>query len=126
ERTTPLDEQRLIDRFVTDTHGFIIGEVDLQTISDLLGAPCRRPSPVGPVGLVQSLPRPRRGTRDNRAVRQADVAGEPVLHVLTKPRVLNELRGLRAFRSLLGLPLGNRGPVLLLPATSRSIAAQFT
>ena len=32
ERTTALDEQRLVDRLVADAHGLIIGEVDLQPL----------------------------------------------------------------------------------------------
>ena len=52
ERTTALDEQRLVDRLVADAHGLIIGEVDLQPVRDLLRAPRSRPPPVLAVGLV--------------------------------------------------------------------------
>ncbi len=38
ERTTGLDEQRLVDRLVADAHGLIIGEVDFQPVRDVLRA----------------------------------------------------------------------------------------
>src|SRR4051794_31662912 len=77
ERATPLDEQRLVDRLMADAQGRIIGELALEPVADLLRAPRRRPSPVLPVRLVQSLPRGRLWSGHDRAV------GPPLLHVLT-------------------------------------------
>ena len=52
ECTPSLDVERLIDRLVRDPHGLIIGEIDLQPVGDLLGAPRLRPSAV----LAASVP----------------------------------------------------------------------
>src|SRR5690606_30867851 len=49
ERTTALDEQRLVDRLVADAHGLILREVDLQSVRDLLRAPRQRPPPADPM-----------------------------------------------------------------------------
>ena len=125
ERATALDEQRLVDRLMADAHGLIIGEVDLQPVRDLFRAPRRRPPPVLPVRLVQPLPRRRLGPGDDRAVGPADAPGEPLLHVLTQPVVAHELRGLRALRRLLRLPLRHQGPVDRLAAPGRRVAAQL-
>ena len=56
ERATPLDVERLVDRLVADPHGFIIGEVDLQPVGDLLRAPCP-PTPSPAVRLVAARSR---------------------------------------------------------------------
>jgi hypothetical protein len=56
ERSTTLDEQRLVDRLVADPHGLIIGEVDFEPVSDLLRAPGRGPSTVTTVRLVATGP----------------------------------------------------------------------
>src|SRR5699024_9937100 len=126
ERAAPLDEQRLVDRLVADAHGLIIGEVDLQTLADLLRAPCPRPATIRPAGLVQALPCRWCRAVDERAVRSTDAASEPLLDVLPQPVVLDELRGLGTLRSLLSLPLRHHRPVLLLPAPGRGVAAQLT
>src|SRR5699024_11189846 len=126
ERTTALDEQRLVDRLVADAHGLIIGEVERQPVRDLLRTPRQRPTPVSPVGLAQALPGRRGRARNDRAVRSADVACEPVLDVLPQPRILHELGGLGSLRGLLCLPLRHPSAVLLLTATAGGVAAQFT
>src|SRR5512135_77235 len=125
ERATSLDEQRLVDRLVADAHGLIIREVGLQAMRDLLRAPGCCPSPVLPMRLVQALPRGCLGACDGGAVEPADAAGEPLLHVLTQPVVVHELRGLRALRGLLGLLLRHQGTVDLLPAPGRRVAAKL-
>src|SRR5699024_9375523 len=53
ERPTSFNIQRLVDRFMTDTHALIIGEIDLQTVRNLLRAPGSEPFAVRPMGLVQ-------------------------------------------------------------------------
>jgi hypothetical protein len=125
ERATSLDEQRLVDRLVADAHGLIIREVGLQAMRDLLRAPGCRPSPVLPMRLVQALPRGCLGACDGGAVESADAAEEPLLHVLAQPVVACELRGFRALRGLLSLPLRHQGAVDLLPAPGRRVAAKL-
>jgi hypothetical protein len=56
KRTAPLDVQRLVNRFVTDTHRPIIGKVDRETMSNLLRTPRPRPSPVLPRTMASSVP----------------------------------------------------------------------
>lgn len=75
--------------------------------------------------LVQPLPRARLRPGDDRAVGSTDTAGEPILHVLAQPVVAYELRGLRALRGLLRLPLRHQSPVDRLAAPGRRVAAQL-
>lgn len=125
ERTTALDEQRLVDRLVADAHGLILGEVGLQPVRDLFRAPCCRPPPVLPVRLVQPLPRRRLRSRDDRPVRPVNVPRQPLLNVLAQPVVAQKLHALRALGRLLGLPVGDRRAVLLLAAARGGVAAQL-
>src|SRR5699024_10597902 len=117
ESTTGLDEQRLVDRFVADTHGLIIRVIELQPVGDLLRAPRPRPPSISPVRLIQALPGRRGRSRNDRAVGSADVACEPFLDVLPQPRVRHEFGGLGPLRGPLCLPLRHPSAVLLLTAT---------
>ena len=54
-----------------------------------------------------------------------DVAGEPVLHVLTQPVVGDQLGDLRAAGSSLGVPLRRRRSIRHLVAARRCVAAQL-
>ena len=78
--TTPLDVQRLVDRFVTDAHRIIIGEVDGQTMSNLLRTPRPRPSSVLPWSMAPPVPR-YLGASDRLPGRGDDLAGQPVLDI---------------------------------------------
>src|SRR5690606_14254968 len=53
-------------------------------------------------------------------------AGQPVLDVVTKPVVLDELRHLGPPGATLGVPLRDRRLVLELPGPSRRVPAQLT
>ena len=87
ERASALDVERLVDRLVADPHGLIIGEVDLQPLRDLLGAPRRDPAAVLAVRLVPAVPRPGRRPGDRRPVRAAHLPRQPFLHVVAQPLV---------------------------------------
>jgi hypothetical protein len=126
ERTTPFDEQRLVDRFVADAHGLIIGEVERDPVRDLLRAPRRHPAPVLPERLVQPLPRRCPGPGHDRAVRSAHPTVQPLLHVLPQSRIRHQLRRLRTLGCLLRLPLRHHGAILRLAAPGRRVPAQFT
>jgi hypothetical protein len=102
-----------------------MGEMDLQPVGDLLRAPRQRPPPVGPVRLVQPLPRRRLRPADDRAIRSANVPGEPFLQVLAQPVIGHQLGGLRTLCSLLRLPLRDQRPVLGFTASGRGVATQF-
>lgn len=119
------DVQRSVDRLVTDAHGLILREINFQPVRDLFRAPCRRPPSVLPMRLVQSFPRGRVGACDGGAVGPADGPGEPLLHILTQPVVVYQLRRFRAFRGLLRFPLRHSGSVDLRAAAGRRVAAQL-
>ena len=125
ERAAALDVQRLVDRLVADAHGLIIGEVDPEPVRDLLRAPRRRPSPVLRCGLLRpfqrGLPGPATGVPSGGATSPASRSW-----TYSRSRSLrDQLRGLRAPRAPLGLPLRDRRPVLQLAAPGRRVAAQL-
>lgn len=120
------DEQCLVDRFVTDPHGLIIGEVDLQPVADLLRAPTQHPGPVLAMRLVAAREPGRLRSRDHGAVRTGDRARQALLDILTQPRVGDQLRLLRTFRGHVGLPLRHQRPILPRPAPSGGVATQLT
>jgi hypothetical protein len=64
ERAAVFDIEGLVDRLVADPHGFIIKEVGLQPVGDLLRAPGRHPPPVPAMRFVKALPRRRRRPRE--------------------------------------------------------------
>ena len=125
ERASALHVERLVDRLVRDPHRRIIGELELEPLGDLLRAPRAHPPPVLSARLVAALPRPRDRPCRGRAVRQAHLAREALLHVLTQPRVGSELGRLGPPRDQLGLPLRHRRPVLELVAPRRGVAPQL-
>jgi hypothetical protein len=122
ERTAALDVEALVDGLVANPHGFIVGEVDPEPMSDLLRTPPLRPVPVSPVRLVQALPDHRR-PRDRRAIRTTDLTGQALLHVLAQSFVPDQLRSLRAARDQIGLPLRNRRAIVQLAASRRGVAS---
>src|SRR5215217_1914502 len=56
QRPAALHVQRLVDGFVTDAHGLIVGEVEPQAAGDLFRAPRRGPAPVLPSPMPAALP----------------------------------------------------------------------
>jgi hypothetical protein len=83
---------------VPDPPGLIIGEFDLQPITDLLRTPRRRPPPVLAVGLGPALLRRCPWSVDYRTVGPVDTSGQSLLQVTAKSVVANKPR-------LLGAPL---------------------
>src|SRR5690349_24048355 len=72
ERAAAFDVERLIDRFVADAHGLIIGEVEFDPAGDLLRTPGLHPRSVFAVWLVVAGPPRRRRSRHHRTVGSAD------------------------------------------------------
>jgi hypothetical protein len=60
------------------------------------------------------------------AVGRADRAGEPILHVVTKPLVRGEPGRLRALSSTISMPLRDDRPIHQHAAAGRGVAAQLT
>jgi len=87
ERTSAFDIEGLVDRLVADPHGLIFGEVDLEPVGDLFGAPRAHPATIAAVRLVPSLPlRPERP--DHLTVDGANDSGQPILmHPNVKPTI---------------------------------------
>ena len=121
ERTTTLNEQRLIDRLMADAHRPIIREIDPEPMKDLFRTPRHRPPPVLPVRLIQPLPNRSHRAGERPAVRPSDAPSEPILNVLTQPLVACELRGRRP----LGRLLCHQNPVLLRAAPRRRVTTQL-
>lgn len=121
----PIDEQRLVDRFVTDPHGLIIREINRLSVSDLLRTPRRRPPLILPMRLVPPLPRLGLRPEDNGPIRASHRPVEAFLDVLAKPVVGDQFRNFRASGRLLRLPLRDARPVLQCPATRCGVATQL-
>src|SRR3954447_4467964 len=85
--------QRLVDRFGTDAHGLIIGEVEPQAAGDLFRAPRRGPASILSAPVSAALPR-HDGPVHRRPVWGHDETGEPVLHVAPQRLVARQLRRL--------------------------------
>src|SRR4051794_8943988 len=124
QRAAALDVERLIDRLVRDAHRVIIREVQRQSVGDLRRAPRVGPAAVFAASVTAPDPAHIR-TRYGPAVGRRDFAGEPLLHVLTQPRVGGQLGRLRPPRPPLGMPLRGRGPILQPAAAGRGVAAQL-
>src|SRR5690606_3673298 len=88
-------------------------------------APRCRPRPILAMRLAPALAHHDRRA-DLATLGCAHGAGQPVLDVVTKPVVLDELRHLGPPGATLGVPLRDRRLVLELPGPSRRVPAQLT
>jgi hypothetical protein len=75
-----LNEQRLVDGFMADAHGFIIREVDWKSAGDLFWAPGVRPTAVFPPSMSTSFPG-HDGARNACPFRRDDDTSQPLLHI---------------------------------------------
>ena len=125
QRSAPLHVERLVDRLVRGPHRLIIGEIDPQTVSNLLRAP--RASPTAVLAAPVTAPDPANVRASNSLpVRAGDHPSEPVLHVSPQRVVPGQLGQLRAPTTSIGMPLHSRGPILQVTAASRGVTAQLT
>jgi len=81
QSASTLDEQRLVDRLMRDPHGRIIGEIELEPVGNLLGAPRRRPTSILAPPMPPADP-PHIGTCQPCAVELGDRARQSILYVL--------------------------------------------
>src|SRR3954449_2552453 len=125
ERATSLHVKGLVDGLVRDPHRLIIGEVHRQAVGDLLRAPRSHPAPILASGLVPPLPCRRGRAGHRRAVRAANLAGQPVLDVVAQWFVGDQFGGLGPAGGPLGLPLRDRRPILQLPTSGGRVAADL-
>ena len=92
---------------------------------DLLRTPRHHPSAIFAIRLVPPLPRPCRRALNGSPVRARNLPREALLDILTQPGVRHQLRDLRTTSSQISLPLRDRGSVVELAASGRSVAAQL-
>src|SRR4051794_14015113 len=104
ERAAALHVERLVDRLVRDPHPRIIGELQLESLGDLLRTPPAHPAAILAVRLVAPLPRRRGRPGHRRPARGHDHPGKPLLHVLAQPRAAGQLGRLRALPAAIGVP----------------------
>src|SRR5665213_665434 len=121
---SPLNEKRLVNGFMADAHGFIMGEVDGKPASDLFWAPGPRPPTVFPSPMSAAFPRHGRAC-NLFAARSDDDTSEPLLHIASQCRVGREPCSLGAAGRSLGMPLRCCRAVLETAAPSGSVAPQF-
>jgi hypothetical protein len=123
QRSSTLDEQRLVDRLMRDPHGRIIGEIELEPVGNLLGAPGRRPASVLASSVTPTDP-PHIGTCQERPVEFADRARQGILHVLAECLVDGKLRQFRSPRTPICMPLGRQGTIVEIATARRGIPSQ--
>lgn len=111
QRTPALNVERLVNGFVRDAHGRIIGEVKQQPATDLLRAPTCAQASVCPSAVASPFAR-HVGPQDRFALGIEDRPREPLLHVGLQLFVMHKLGCFWAFGRFLGLPLSNRRPIL--------------
>ena len=78
-------EQGLVDGLVRNAHGFIVGEVDLQSLSDLFGRPAIDPFAITATWFVATLERRLSRAGNLTATSVTDLASQSVLNVLVQP-----------------------------------------
>ena len=125
ESAAAVDIEGLVDRFVADAHGLVIGELDPEPVRDLLRAPSSHPPAVRAIWLVSPFPLSRRRPSGRRSVRAPHLAREPFGHIAPQTVVLDELGRLGTTSDQLGLPQRDRRPILQLSAAGGRISAQL-
>jgi len=124
QRTTALDEQRLVDGLVADGHGAVIRDVDRPLLSDWLRAPGAGPPPVLPPSVPTPLPRHGR-TGNQGAAGSNDLTSQALLPIGAQGSVGRKLRGLGSTGRSLRVPWRRRRTVLQAAAAGGGVAPQF-
>ena len=119
QRPAALDIEGLVDGLMGDPHRLIMGEVDHQAASDLLGAPRLGPAPLE-VQAVATSPRlaPRRPG-------PGDLAAQALGHVAPELVVGDELCRLGSSGAAIGVRLGCTGPIGVPVVAPRRVAMQL-
>jgi hypothetical protein len=106
-----------------DPHGWIIGEIELEPVGNLLGAPRRRPAPVLASAVTPTNP-PHIGARHERPIEFGDRTCQSILHVLAERMIDGKLRHFGTPSPPIGMPLsGQRAVVEIATARSRHSVA---
>ena len=124
QRSAALHIEGLVDRFMGDPHGLIIGEIDPQTVRDLLWAPGLHPAAVATMRLVLAVPLRTLGAQ-HPAIGCPDPPRQAVLDIAAEPVVGGELGRLGPPSAALGMPLGDRRFVLDTPGPRRRVPTQL-
>lgn len=121
---TSLNIQGLIDRLVADAHGRVLRVIDPKPTSDLLRAPCGRPTPTLAMNGTTLLPYHRRADEaDTLCI--CDLAGKTLFHIGPQCRIGRQLAGARSRRRVVRMPLGRTGPVIQIAATGGSVTPRL-
>ena len=107
-----------------DPHRRIIGEIELEPVGDLLGAPGRRPAPVLTSSVTATDPSYVR-TCQGRSVHFRDGASESSLDIVAERIVDGELGHFGSPSSPIGMPLCRQGTVVEVATAGRGIPSQF-
>jgi hypothetical protein len=110
---------------VRNPHCWIIGEIELESVGDLLGTPGRCPAPILAPPVSPTDP-PNVWTSQQRAVQFRHGASQTLLHVLAERSVDGELRHFRAPSTPIGMPLGSQGTIFQIAAAGRGVPSQFS
>jgi hypothetical protein len=105
-------------------HRWIIGEIELDPVGDLLGTPGRRPAPILASPVTATDP-PYIRTCDGHPVHFRHSASETVLDVLAERIVDGELRHFGSPSTPIGVPLGSQGSVVQGTAAGGGVPTQF-
>ena len=113
-----------VDRLVRNPHCWIIGEIELEPVGDLLRTPGHRPAPVlaSPVATTDPADL---WAGEVRPVHSGQGTCETVLHVLAERSVDGELRHFGSPSTPVGMPLGSRSSVVQGTAAGRGVPTQF-
>ena len=126
ECSTTLNVKGLIDGLVRDSHGLVLGEVDLETARNLLGAPSLKPLAILLLAaLVATIPGSFRRSRMDGAVGVANLSGEPLLNVVLESFIGHHLGDFWTLGEELGFPLGHRRSVVNSTTSSGGVAPQL-
>ena len=120
QNSTSLDVECLIDGFMTDAHGWILGKVHLQALRDLLGAPGRRPTSTLPMNSPSLLPYYNRPIELD-ALGRCNQASEAILHIVAQGGILRQFADFWTSRSTIRMPLCSESPVVEVSSAGRRV-----
>lgn len=109
---------------MADAHHGILRVVDAQAMSDLLGTPCDRPTPVLTKNGAALLPYDMRADESD-ALRVGDLAGLTFFDILAQHGVPGQLALSWSLGSALRVPLGGAGSIIETAAASGCVASDF-
>jgi hypothetical protein len=124
QRSSALDEQRLIDRLMGDAHRLIIGEVQAQPVGDLLWTPRPGPTAIPAATAAPAEPLDVRAAHRN-TIGSLDHASQPVLDKAPQLVVDGKLGRLGPPRPPICMPLRGCRAIVKAAAAGGGVASQL-